>query len=171
MRSCSPRPERGAALVEFALIVPVLFMLILGMVTGAIAYNRNLAISHAGQQTARYAATLPLSSYPSVDAWLDAVAARVDATSEGALAPGVDGRNVCVAFVHPAKGTTRSRTVGRFDSTVTRVAKACFVDGLPDNEARAQVALMRTGRINLVLFGTVGLELSKAVTAHYEGTT
>ena len=31
--------ERGAALVEFALILPVFMMLVLGMFSGGIAYN------------------------------------------------------------------------------------------------------------------------------------
>ncbi len=39
-RKCRPRDERGAALVEFALLLPLLMCLLLGTVTGGIAYNK-----------------------------------------------------------------------------------------------------------------------------------
>src|SRR5207253_7197551 len=51
--------ERGAALVEFALILPVFMMLVLGTFTGAIAYNQKADLSHAANEGARYGGTLP----------------------------------------------------------------------------------------------------------------
>ena len=41
--------ERGAALVEFALILPVFMILVLGTFTGAIAYNQKLDLAHAAR--------------------------------------------------------------------------------------------------------------------------
>ncbi|MGH9268978.1 MAG: TadE family protein, partial [Acidimicrobiales bacterium] len=37
------RPEHGAALVEFALVFPLFFMLVLAMFTGGVAYNAKLS--------------------------------------------------------------------------------------------------------------------------------
>ena len=51
--------ERGAALVEFALILPVFMILVLGTFTGAIAYNQKLDLAHAANEGARYGGTLP----------------------------------------------------------------------------------------------------------------
>lgn len=60
----SPRreSERGAALVEFALILPIVVSLLLGMVTGGLAYNKKIAITDAVRGATRYGATLADSS-------------------------------------------------------------------------------------------------------------
>src|SRR5712691_4500636 len=51
--------ERGAAMVEFALLLPVFMMLVMGAFSGAIAYNQKLDLAHAAREGARYGATLP----------------------------------------------------------------------------------------------------------------
>lgn len=38
--------ERGAALVEFAIVMPLLVMLVLGLFSGGLAYNRQLALTN-----------------------------------------------------------------------------------------------------------------------------
>lgn len=171
MKGFSARRARrrtdGAALVEFALLMPVLFMLIFGMITGALAYDRNLAISYSAQQTARYAATLSLDAYDDTDALLDDVHDRVVATSEGTLVEGTDDREICVAIVLPGV-ETRSRTVTTSDATPTRNGNACFDDELPDGERRVQVSLSRGDAIDLVIFGTIDVTLAKDVVARYE---
>jgi Flp pilus assembly protein TadG len=60
----SPRraSERGAALVEFALILPIVVSLLMGLVTGGLAYNKKIAITDAVRGAARYGATLADSS-------------------------------------------------------------------------------------------------------------
>lgn len=50
--------QRGAALVEFALVLPVIVSLLLGLVTGGLAYNKKIAITDAVRGAARYGATL-----------------------------------------------------------------------------------------------------------------
>jgi Flp pilus assembly protein TadG len=49
--------ERGAALVEFALILPIVVSLLLGFVTGGLAYNKKIAITDAVRGAARYGST------------------------------------------------------------------------------------------------------------------
>jgi Flp pilus assembly protein TadG len=60
----SPRraSERGAALVEFALILPIVVSLLMGLVTGGLAYNKKIAITDSVRGAARYGATLADSS-------------------------------------------------------------------------------------------------------------
>jgi hypothetical protein len=50
--------ERGQALVEFALILPILAMLLLGTITGGFALNQKQQMNHAVREGARYAATV-----------------------------------------------------------------------------------------------------------------
>lgn len=52
----SLRNERGASTVEFALIVPLLIMLIFGVVEFAVAFGDYLAVTHAAREGARLAA-------------------------------------------------------------------------------------------------------------------
>src|SRR3954454_6756064 len=119
--------ERGAVLVEFALVFPILVMLLFGLLSGGLAWNQNLALSQGVRVGARYGATLPTTNYTSLDDYLDVVAQRVIDNSDSNLSSPTSGRVVCVAYVHPA-GTadldkTRSRTVT--GTTVTRGNTSC----------------------------------------------
>ncbi len=50
------RSERGASSIEFALILPVLIMILIGVFEFGMAYNNYLAITHAAREGARLAA-------------------------------------------------------------------------------------------------------------------
>jgi Flp pilus assembly protein TadG len=47
------RSERGAAAVEFALVVPILLALVLGIVEFGRAYNIQISLTHAAREAAR----------------------------------------------------------------------------------------------------------------------
>ena len=47
------RSERGAAAVEFALVVPILLVLLLGIIEFGRAYNVQISLTHAARETAR----------------------------------------------------------------------------------------------------------------------
>src|SRR2546426_1394028 len=50
--------ERGAAMVEFALILPVLMSLLLGSVSGGAAYNKKVALTDSVRSASRFGTTL-----------------------------------------------------------------------------------------------------------------
>jgi Flp pilus assembly pilin Flp len=50
--------ENGANAVEFALVLPVLLMLVFGGITGGWLYNQQQQLTHAAREGARYGATL-----------------------------------------------------------------------------------------------------------------
>jgi hypothetical protein len=87
--------DRGAILVEMAFALPLLIMLIVGMVSAGIAYNHQLALTHAAREGGRLAATLPVANFLTspvpMNAWLDEVAARVVEDATGSLDPGAPG--------------------------------------------------------------------------------
>jgi hypothetical protein len=93
------RREHGAALVEFALILPIFMMLVLGMLSGGLAYNRKISITGGAREGARYGATLPVNS--DMATWLYTVAKSVRDGASGDLNDGVSGRRICVAYVYP----------------------------------------------------------------------
>lgn len=51
--------DRGASMVEFALILPVLAMLLLGIVTGGLALGTKNSMTNAVREATRFGATLP----------------------------------------------------------------------------------------------------------------
>lgn len=51
--------ERGSAVVEFALVIPLILVLILGIVEVAVVARSELQLIHAAREGARQAATSP----------------------------------------------------------------------------------------------------------------
>lgn len=169
--------DGGVALVEFAMVLPVLMVLLLGMISGAIAWNQSQGLGQGARVAARYASTLPLPPLNALgafdtsemDEWLRLVADRAVEASEGTMGLGVDGRAVCVAYVDPA-GTAADKTRSR------RIAGAgpatsgndwCFDDGQSTTERRVQVALERDGVLNIGIHRQV-LDLRRSVVYRFE---
>ncbi len=50
------RRDEGAAALEFAIVLPVLLLLLLGMIEFGYAYQAQLAVTHAAREGARFAA-------------------------------------------------------------------------------------------------------------------
>ncbi|MCM3484471.1 TadE/TadG family type IV pilus assembly protein [Kocuria rosea] len=65
------RSERGAAAVEFALVVPILLALLLGIIEFGRAYNAQISLTHAAREAAR---TMAITNV-----WTDAVTHGVGA--------------------------------------------------------------------------------------------
>lgn len=152
-RDSADAPERGAALIEMALVLPMLVLLLFGIWTTARAYNVKNTMDHAVREAARYGAT--------IDPWVDAggttptcsgspssseEAVRCLADNEltaSAIAPG-DVQTVCVDM-----GATPCSTTATGADQVT-------------------IQLQYPGyQLNFVLF-SVSVDLNASATARYE---
>jgi Flp pilus assembly protein TadG len=142
--------ERGAVLVEFVIVMPLLLGLVLGIITFGNWYNTKLNLSTAAREGARYGATLPLAGYGSTNAWLDAVATAAVGAAGGQLGSGVATRYTCVALID-SSGTSRRIDTGGTVSYST--GSSCYSDSL-GSESRVQAVLQRSGTINVVLFSS-----------------
>lgn len=153
------RDERGAGLVEFALLLPLFLSLAFGVLTGGTAYNRKLAITTAAREGARYGATLP-SSTP-VGTLLAQVADVTESSGSGELDDGTAGRLICVAFVSSTGAASKlTRTTSDASGSGT-----CFSDGRTDS--RVQVRVERTAEFNVFFFHPT-VTLSGRSVARYE---
>ena len=171
----TPRAEgdRGAVLVEFALVLPIVVMLLFGLVSAGMAWNQNLAMASGARAGGRYAATLRTAQtgFTSIDDYLDAVAQRVVDSSEGALATTVAGRVICVAYVHDSAGSsnnfdkTRSRT--ETGTTVTRDDTKCYPDNQGTTETHIQISVERTTTIQTGVWSQT-VTLQQKVVFRYE---
>lgn len=161
--------QRGAMLIEFALILPVLGALLIGMLSGGLAYNRKLSLTNGAREGARFAATLPVQNFANLNAWLDEVdAVAVGAVDDGLAASAAD-RYVCVAYVHPDGVISTDQTTRRVetDGTVSYTAAPCFSDGRPSSERRVQVVLERSTELDALIFRHV-IDLRGRSVARFE---
>ena len=160
------RDDAGASLVEFALILPVFFTLLLGMFTGGLAYTRKLSVGDATREGARYGATLPLSAEATTDLWLQRVGNITVGAGDGELAPGETGSAICIAYV-PATGTPRRMQRSGIATPVFTDGK-CFSDGRA-GETRIQVTAQRTSTLELLVWSR-DLLLSSHSVVRFEAT-
>lgn len=128
--------ERGAALVEFAIVLPILLALALGIVTFGSAYNQKLGLTNAAREAARYGATLPKAT----GGWTTKVSDVAVASADGDLDTGVPGRVICVAL-NDGTGSWSGTSGG-----------PCFSDGRASTEPRVQVEVRRTGHVAVFFF-------------------
>lgn len=86
------RAERGAAAVEFALVLPILLLIMLAIIEFGRAYNAQISLTHAARETARYmaidkdwgvAAAKGVAAAPSVDLALSNFATSTNTCPKG----------------------------------------------------------------------------------------
>ena len=72
------RGDRAAAIVEFALVVPIFFMVVWAVISFSRAYQRLNTLSTSLREGARYASTLgtPTTTTPFTTAQVDAIKAK-----------------------------------------------------------------------------------------------
>jgi Flp pilus assembly protein TadG len=95
------RNERGAAALEFALIAPLLLMLLLGTISSALVYSNHLTATNAVREAARYGAAADATNGTT---WAESVQTRVQQVYFGATGATPTNDEICVDLVK-ADGT------------------------------------------------------------------
>jgi Flp pilus assembly protein TadG len=123
------RGQRGAAAVEFALVAPIVVMLLIGTVTVALAYSQHVALSNAVREGARLGATMPQGSN-----WLSSVQQH---TSEAySDSDTLSSSAVCAMLIQTTGGSSPTYSTvidapsgcgATEPSNPTNVAAGCFV--------------------------------------------
>lgn len=157
--------ERGAALVEFGLVLPLFMMLVLGMFSGGMAYNHQNALSNAAREGARYGATVAKDQCTPTSncggrTWAQLVQDLTVQRSEGVL----DSATVCVALV---SGSGSAPVPVDAAHTTRPDGKACYVDNSADNGRRVQVTATRVDQLQALVF-TMPLNLRASAAARFE---
>lgn len=157
--------ERGAAVVEFALLAVLLFMLIFAGITTGIAVSQSNALQTAAREGARFGATLPNAD---VAANLDQIIGVVKAAATGDLDSTVPGQYICVAFTDGSTTSVRAETGGVLSTPVADCfTTAGITDNRPAGEERLQVVAGRDASIEAVAFD-IDVSLSSEAVARYE---
>jgi Flp pilus assembly protein TadG len=164
--------ERGAALVEIAVALPILLMVLLGIITLGITHQQNISLEAGAREAARFGAAYPVSSAGTLDAWLRDVATTAENATTGDLDAGVSSRLLCVAqgVGHDAAGFTRIRVVGSQPvATASTQTDWCFPNQAPEGDTVVQLQLERDGNVQAFLF-SVTPRLNAEATTRFERT-
>ncbi|MDP1820673.1 MAG: TadE/TadG family type IV pilus assembly protein [Acidimicrobiales bacterium] len=157
--------DRGTATLEFALILPVLLMLTMGMLWGGIVLNHKLDLAGASREGARYGATIPenqcaITTTCGGNNWAQLVQSVVVDRSNGSLSTA----QVCVALVTGSSGSP----LGSSFTTQAGGVTNCYNDGNADPGHRVQVKVTREGDSIDGVFFRVPVTLTSSATAKFE---
>jgi hypothetical protein len=144
--------ERGAALVEFAIIAPLLFGLIIGVFSGGLSMSRKNSMTNAVREGSRLGATLAQDG-----GWADAVRDRVIDLAAGDLTPS----QVCVSLVEAPS------TVVRASSCDPMVGSAPAITGIAAGDCVVLVWARRTTEIQAIIFAK-DITLDASTASRYE---
>lgn len=159
-RSGVARQDRGTSLVEFALIAPLLFALLLGMITGGLALSEKNSMENAVREAARFGATLDEGT-----GWATAVRARAVELSGGDLTDA----DLCVEMIRKDDAVTET---SRQSSTCTLPAAAePAATNVPVGQCAVKVWARRTSGLNVIFFSRdVTLDAANINRYEREGT-
>jgi len=160
------RRDRGASLVEFALLAPLLFLLLIGTITGGLTLSRQNAVNNAVREASRFGAVL--LDFGDAESNLDDLYGQVVAAATDDLDAGVPGRQVCVALIdaddtwdYQLYGATDTATTVE-DADLATVPSGCsagFDATVGDGTQRVWIRAKRESDIEAILYSrTVTLE-------------
>jgi Flp pilus assembly protein TadG len=154
--------DRGAALVEFALLLPILALLLFGTITGGLTLSRQNSVKNAAREGARFGAINPLGEPVDLTTYLDQVIVQVENAAHPDLANGILGKKICVAFIEES-GSVTQRT--KTNTGTTSAGTACFDDS-PLTYDRVQVSVERRSEISAILYAKNVLIEARSVTRY-----
>lgn len=166
------RSESGAALVEFALILPVFMILVLGAFSGANIYNQKMDLTHASREGARFGsvlsttATLTGACAGATSTWATCVQGVAVERSAGDLTTG----NTCVALMKDDGATVYSDSTHTTSYFSTNSGSAC--PNYTDSAGRGThvvVTGQRNGKIEALVLSW-NMTLKANASARYEGS-
>lgn len=147
--------ERGAAIMEMAVISSVLMVIVLGIISFGITHHQNISIEGAAREASRFGATYPVEDAGSMEQWLRDVAQVAENAAIGAIG-GADGsRMICVAHGTGADPNSFSHlTVAGAQSIAAATEQLgwCFENTAPPGDTVVQVQLERDGWIETIVY-------------------
>jgi len=160
------RDESGAVAVEFALILPILVMLLLGVTTTGLAYSDHLAITNAAREAGRFGSAVDYSSGAAT--WANNVQSRVQQTYYNAGTT-LSLSQICVQLVNPAVAAP----AGPVLASPTTQGAACSSNVpanpsvVPAGSCLVKVWVKKPATINLGIFTVPSFNISATSVSFY----
>jgi Flp pilus assembly protein TadG len=119
--------ERGAAAVEFALILPILILLLMGLVEFSLIFNTQISLTNAAREGAR---TMAIHNDP-------ALARTATIAAAPSVNPGIAAGDIAITPTHCTVGATVTVTIsytadlltGFFGATLPLTGKGVMLCG------------------------------------------
>lgn len=156
------RPESGVAAVEFALVVPILLMLLFGLVSFGLTYNDNLSISNAAREGTRFGAALDYNLSPSN--WSSSVRTRIQQVYFNAGSTLADSQ-VCVDLVNSAGGTVSG--TGLLGSDCSAATRPPVPSAMATGSCAVRVWIIKPSRLSWLLVPDTIVDLRADSVAYY----
>jgi Flp pilus assembly pilin Flp len=156
------RDESGAVAVEFALILPILVMLLLGVTTTGMAYSDHLSITNAAREGARFGSAIGYNASATV--WGDSVQSRVQQVYYNAgstLSP----NQICVELYNSA-GTE----IGRPTTQGSCGTEPSTPSSVPTSSCYVKVWVRKPATINLGVFSIPSFNIYARSVSFYQRT-
>lgn len=168
-RGARQRSDHGAAAVEFALVVPLLLILLFGTVTAGLAYSDHLGITNAVREGARFGSAMPYQqSTPAITPaqWADSVRTRVQQVYFNAGST-VTTDQICVKLVDSTgAGVTGAAALGTQCG-----AEPTAPSGMSTGSCAVKVWVSRPETIQLVVAPTYSFNIGAKSVSYYGLTT
>jgi Flp pilus assembly protein TadG len=151
------RDARGASAVEFALVVPLLLMILFGTITTGLTFSDHLSATNAAREAARYGAAADASSA----SWATSVRDRVKQTYFNSAETITDAQ-ICVRLVQ-SNGTIAQQWAGTSCGTVPTTTGLTMTPG----SCAVLVWMTRPQTIQLLVFGELNFNTRAESVAYY----
>jgi len=162
------RDQRGAAAVEFALVLPILAIMLFGIITGGLSYSHALGVTNAVREGARFGATADASATTG-SSWSSDVIAQVRSTQfdDNLTNPST---TVCVQLWKIGTGVVRDTICTGPDSSLSIANDANVDPKVPTGPAGSCVVRVLADRpYNIFIVVTNwNRQLVRGAVAHYE---
>lgn len=135
------RREEGAAAVEFALVLPLLVLVTLGIITGGVSYSNAIGVQNAVREGARFGATGDVTQV----SWGSDVIARVrDTQFDDGTSAADSSTSVCVQlFKAPATVVKWECSIGQNDGPALTAPPAASADPAVPADLMAGTCVVR----------------------------
>jgi Flp pilus assembly protein TadG len=160
MRTIRRRDDRGAAAVEFALVLPILVLLLFGMVTTGIAYSDHLSVTNAVREGARYGAAVDYTA----SGWATSVRDRVEQVYFNAGGT-LTNAQICVRLVNES-----GATVGTDWSGASCGTAPSWPSGMASGSCAVMVWVRKPQQIELIVAPDLNFNIGAKSVAYYGRT-
>ena len=147
--------ERGAVAVEFALILPIMLMILFGLVTAGLAYQDHLSATNAVREGARYGAAADVNS-----SWATSVRDRVKEVYFNAGVT-VTNSQICAKLVDSAGNPIQTWTGSNCGTAPSLPAS------MQPGSCAALVWMSRPEKIQLIVFPDMNFDIGAESVARY----